>query len=114
MIACLGLFGLASISTEQRTKEVGIRKVLGASASNVVFTLSRKFMAWVVLSNIVAIPIAWYFMSKWLQEFAYRLPLSWWMLFVAGGFAFVIAFLTVGIQAIKAATANPVESLRCE
>ncbi|HEY9164546.1 MAG TPA: ABC transporter permease [Candidatus Kryptonia bacterium] len=114
MIACLGLFGLASISTEQRTKEVGIRKVLGASASNVVFTLSKKFMAWVVLSNIVAIPIAWYFMSKWLQEFAYRVPISWWTFIIAGGFAFIVALLTVGVQAIKAEMANPIESLRYE
>ena len=114
MIACLGLFGLASISAEQRTKEVGIRKVLGASMSNIVLTLSRDFLTWVVLSNIIAIPIAWYFMSKWLQDFAYRIPISWWMFIVAGGFAFIVAFLTVGIQAIKAATANPVESLRYE
>jgi putative ABC transport system permease protein len=114
MIACLGLFGLASISAEQRTKEVGIRKALGASMSNVVSTLSKEFLAWVVLSNLVAIPIAWYFMSKWLQDFAYRVPLSWWMFAVAGGMAFVIAFLTVGVRAIKAATANPVESLRHE
>jgi putative ABC transport system permease protein len=114
MIACLGLFGLASISAEQRTKEVGIRKALGASMSNIVLTLSRDFLAWVVLSNLIAIPIAWYFMSKWLQDFAYRIPLSWWMFAVAGGMAFVIAFLTVGVRAIKAATANPVEALRYE
>ena len=114
MIACLGLFGLASISAEQRTKEVGIRKVLGASMSDIVLTLSRDFLAWVVLSNIIAIPIAWYFMSKWLQDFAYRIPIGWWMFIVAGGFAFIVAFLTVGVQAIKAATANPVESLRYE
>ena len=114
MIACLGLFGLASISAEQRTKEVGIRKVLGASMPNVVLTLSRNFLTWVVLSNIVAIPISWYFMSKWLQNFAYKIPLSWWMFAIAGGFTFVIAFLTVGVQAIKTATANPVESLRYE
>jgi putative ABC transport system permease protein len=114
MIACLGLFGLASISAEQRTKEIGIRKVLGASMSNVVLTLSKEFLAWVVLSNIVAIPIAWYFMSKWLQDFAYRIPISWWMFIFAGGLAFIVAFLTVGVQALKAATANPVESLRYE
>jgi putative ABC transport system permease protein len=114
LIACLGLFGLASISAEQRTKEVGIRKALGASMSNIVITLSRDFLAWVVLSNLIAIPIAWYFMSKWLQDFAYRIPLSWWMFAVAGGMAFLIAFLTVGVRAIKAATANPVESLRYE
>ncbi len=114
MISCLGLLGLASISVEQRTKEVGIRKVLGASMSNIVLTLSKDFLTWVVLSNIVAIPIAWYFMSKWLQDFAYRIPLSWWMFAVAGGMAFVIASMTVGVRAIKAATANPVESLRYE
>jgi len=114
MIACLGLFGLASISAERRTKEVGIRKVLGASVTQVVLTLSRDFLVWVVLSNIVAIPIAWYFMAKWLQDFAYREPLSWWMFVAAGSIAFIIALLTVGTQAIKAATANPVEALRYE
>ena len=114
MIACLGLFGLASISAEQRTKEVGIRKVLGASNSDIVSALSRDFLAWVVLSNVVSIPIAWYFMSRWLEEFAYRVPLSWWMFVSASGIALFIASLTVGIQAVKAATANPVESLRYE
>jgi putative ABC transport system permease protein len=114
LIACLGLFGLASISAEQRMKEIGIRKALGASVSNVVLTLSKEFLAWVVLANLVAIPIAWYFMSKWLQDFAYRIPLRWWMFAIAGGMAFLIAFMTVGVRAIKAATANPVESLRYE
>jgi putative ABC transport system permease protein len=114
MIACLGLFGLSSISAEQRTKEVGIRKVMGASTPRVVFTLSRDFLIWVVLSNIAAIPTAWYFMSRWLQGFAYRVPLDWWMFVVAGGTACVVAFLTVSVQAIKAATANPVEALRYE
>ena len=114
LIACLGLFGLASISAEQRTKEIGIRKVLGASLTDVVLTLSRDFLGWVVVSNLIAIPVAWYFMNKWLQDFAYRIPLGWWMFVVAGSVAFFIAFLTVGVQAIKAATANPVESLRYE
>jgi len=114
MIACLGLFGLASISAEQRTKEVGIRKVLGASMSNIVSALSRDFLAWVVLSNVVSIPIAWYFMSRWLEEFAYRISLSWWMFIGASGIALFIASLTVGVQAVKAATANPVEALRYE
>ncbi|HTX19109.1 MAG TPA: ABC transporter permease [Bacteroidota bacterium] len=114
MIACLGLFGLASISAEQRTKEVGIRKVLGASITDVVFTLSKDFMTWVVLSNLVAIPVAWYFMSKWLEDFAYRIPINWWMFGLAAAFGFAIALLTVGAQAMKAATANPVESLRYE
>jgi len=114
VIACLGLFALSSFMITQRTKEIGVRRVLGASMSNVVFILSKDFLILVAISNVIAWPVAYYFMNKWLQDYAYRIGISWWMFAVAGGMAFVIAFLTVGVQAIKAATANPVESLRYE
>jgi putative ABC transport system permease protein len=114
LIACLGLFGLVSISAEQKTKEIGIRKVLGASILNVALDLSKDFLLLVVISNIIAWPIAYYFMNKWLEDFVYRIELSWWMFILAGGTALAIALVTVSSQAIKAALANPVESLRCE
>ncbi|HVO75921.1 MAG TPA: FtsX-like permease family protein, partial [Ignavibacteriaceae bacterium] len=114
LIACLGLFGLISISAEQRTKEIGIRKVLGASISNVSLILSKDFLILVVLSNLIAWPVAYYFMNKWLEDFAYRIDIHWWMFALAGGIALVIALATVSIQAIKAAAANPVDSLRYE
>jgi putative ABC transport system permease protein len=114
MIAGLGLLGLASLSAEQRTKEIGIRKVLGASVSDIIIILSKEFLMWVIVSNAIAWPIAFYVMNKWLQSFAYRVDLSWWVFEVSGLFALVIALLTVGSQAVKAATANPVESLRYE
>lgn len=113
-ISCLGLFGLASFSSEQRTKEIGIRKVLGASVSGVLVMLTRDFTKWVLISNFIAWPIAWYAMSKWLQGFAYRVEMSWWLFVLAGGLTMLIAFITVSWQAIRAATANPVESLRYE
>jgi putative ABC transport system permease protein len=114
LISCLGLFGLASFTAEQRTKEIGVRKVLGASVAGVVAMLTKDFTRWVLLANIVAWPIAWFAMSKWLQNFAYHIDISWWMFALAGGLASSIALLTVGWQAIRAATANPVESLRYE
>ena len=114
LIACLGLFGLVSISAEQRTKEVGIRKVLGASISNVALILSKDFLILVIVSNVIAFPVAYYFMNKWLQDFAYRIDISWWIFALSGGIALVIAMATVSFQAIKAAIANPVESLRYE
>jgi putative ABC transport system permease protein len=114
VIACLGLFGLASLMTEQRTKEVGIRKVLGASMSSIVSLLSNDFLKLVALANIIAWPIAYYVMNRWLQNFAYRIDISWWVFVLAGGLALVIALLTVSTQAIKAALANPVEALRYE
>jgi putative ABC transport system permease protein len=113
-ISCLGLFGLASFSSEQRTKEIGIRKILGASVSGVLVMLTGDFTKWVLISNVIAWPIAWYAMSKWLQGFAYRVEMSWWVFVLAGGLTMLIAFLTVSWQAVKAATANPVESLRYE
>ena len=114
VIACLGLLALSSFMTAQRTKEIGIRKVLGATILNVTFILSKKFLMLVVLSNIIAWPVAYYFMNKWLQDFAYRINISWWMFVLSGGIALLIAIATVSFQAIKAATANPVESLRYE
>jgi putative ABC transport system permease protein len=113
-IACLGLFGLASLSAQQRTREVGIRKVLGASSWHMVVLLSREFLLWVAISNVIAFPVAWYAMHRWLEDFAYRTDIGWWVFAVAGGLSMVIAMLTVSTQAIKAALANPVEALRYE
>ncbi len=114
LIACLGLFGLASFTVEQKIKEIGIRKVLGASMTNVVFLLTKKFMKWVAIANIIAWPVAYYSMNKWLEGFAYRIKLGIWIFVLSAVIAFLIAFLTVGIQALKAATADPVISLRYE
>jgi putative ABC transport system permease protein len=113
-VACLGLFGLASFTTEQRTKEIGIRKVLGASVGGLVGLLSQDFVKLVLLANIFAWPLAYFAMNKWLQDFAYRIDIGWWIFALAGGMALVIALLTVSFQAIKAALANPVEALRYE
>jgi putative ABC transport system permease protein len=114
LIACIGLLGLSSFLLEQRTKEVGIRKVLGASESALVFRLSKEFIIGVSLANLIAWPIAWYLMNGWLQNFAYRIDLTPWPFLIAALSAVVIALFTVSWQAIRAATANPVESLRYE
>lgn len=114
IISCLGLFGLASYSAERRIKEIGIRKVLGATVQNVVTMLSRDFIKLVLISNLVAWPIAWYALNKWLSDFAYRINISWGVFIIAGVAALLIALLTVSFQAIKAAIANPVKSLRTE
>ncbi len=113
-VACLGLFGLASFMAEQRTKEIGIRKVLGATVSNVTLLLSKDFVKLVLAANLIAWPAAYFAMNKWLQAFAYRINLGWWMFALAGGVALAIALLTVSTQAIKAALTNPVEALRYE
>lgn len=113
-IACLGLLGLVTFTAEQRVKEIGIRKVLGARISDIVKLLSGELMQLVIISTLVAAPIAWWAMNKWLQGFAYRIGIQWWVLLSAGGIALLIAFITVGIQAIRSATANPVKSLRSE
>jgi len=113
-VACLGLLGLASFVAEQRTKEIGIRKVLGASISNIVFMLTKEFTRWVLIANIVACPIAYYAMNKWLQNFAYRISIGVLIFLSAGMIALFIALLTVSFQSIKAGLANPVESLRYE
>ncbi|MGH7598687.1 MAG: ABC transporter permease [bacterium] len=113
-IACIGLLGLAAFATEQRTKEIGVRKVLGASVPNLVALLSKDFSKWVLLANLIAWPVAYFAMNKWLQDFAYRIDIGWWVFALAGGLALLIALLTVSTQAIKAALANPVEALRYE
>lgn len=114
LISCLGLFGLAAFSAEQRQKEIGIRKVLGASVAGVVGLLSKEFVKLVTISFIIATPVAWWAMSKWLQAFAYKITISWWMFAAAGVLSVLIALVTVSFQAIKAALANPVRSLRSE
>jgi len=114
IIACLGLFGLASYSAEKRIKEVGIRKVLGAGVFNMVALLSGSFIRLVVISIVIAWAIAWFAINKWLEDFAYRVEISWWVFALAGLVAILIALLTVSTQAIKAAIANPVKSLRTE
>ncbi|HLK29389.1 MAG TPA: ABC transporter permease [Puia sp.] len=114
LIACLGLFGLSTFIAEQRTKEIGIRKVLGSSVSSIVQLLSKDFIKLVAISFIVAAPLAWWFMNKWLQDFANRVDISWWIFLLAGALALIIALATVSFQAIKAALMNPVKSLRTE
>jgi len=113
-ISCLGLFGLAAFTAEQRTKEIGVRKVLGATVFNVLQLISKEFLALVVISLVIATPIAYYFMYNWLQDYQYRTPLSWWIFAATGTGALGITLLTVSFQAIKAAIANPVKSLRSE
>ncbi len=113
-IACLGLFGLASYTAEQRTKEIGIRKVLGSSITNIVILLTKEFSKWILIANIIAWPVAYLAMESWLERFAYRADLNLWIFILSGGIALTIAILTVSYQAIKAALANPVDSLKYE
>jgi putative ABC transport system permease protein len=113
-IACLGLFGLSAFAISQRIKEIGIRKVLGADVSTIVTLLSKDFLKLVAISAIVAFPVAWYFMNNWLQDFAYRISMPWWIFIIAGIVAAFIALITISFQAIKAAISNPVKSLRTE
>jgi putative ABC transport system permease protein len=114
IISCLGLFGLAAYSAEKRIKEIGIRKVLGATVQNVVSLLSKDFIKLVLIANFIAWPLAWFSLNKWLQDFAYRINISWWVFLAAGSAALLIAMLTLSSLAIKAAVANPVKSLRTE
>ena len=113
-ISCLGLLGLASYSTIQRTREIGIRKVMGASVANIVNLLSKDFLLLVILSFFIAAPVAWWFMHHWLKDFAYRTPIDWWIFIVACGLALLIAMATISFQAIRSAVANPVKSLKAE
>ena len=113
-ISCLGLFGLASFMAEKRTKEIGIRKILGASVSGVVILLNREFIKWILIANIIASPVAYYAMSKWLQGFAYRINMEVWIFALAALAALAIAVVTVSYQSVRAATANPADSLRYE
>jgi putative ABC transport system permease protein len=114
LIACLGLLGLAAFTAEQRTKEIGIRKVLGASVGSIITLLSRDFLKLVLVAIVIASPLAWYAMNRWLQDFAYRIDIEWWMFALAGLIAVGIALLTVSFQSVKAALMNPVKSLRSE
>ncbi|MCB9294734.1 MAG: ABC transporter permease [Lewinellaceae bacterium] len=114
LIACLGLFGLAAFTAEQRTKEIGIRKILGASVASLVGLLSRDFLKLVALALAIALPLAWYAMHRWLQNFAYRIDIAWWVLPLAALLALLVAFLTVSVQSLRVATGNPAEALRSE
>jgi putative ABC transport system permease protein len=114
LIACLGLFGLAAYAAEQRTKEIGIRKVLGASVSHITAMLSKDFLKLVIIAAVIAFPLAWWVMYAWLQDFAYRTSISWWVFLMAGVLAALIAIVTVSFQTIRAAIMNPVKSLKNE
>ncbi|HYE56279.1 MAG TPA: FtsX-like permease family protein, partial [Chitinophagaceae bacterium] len=114
LLACLGLFGLTAYAVVQRTKEIGIRKILGASVANIIALLSKDFLLLVIIAIVVASPLAWYAADRWLQDFTYRINIEWWVFGIAGTGALVIALLTISVQAIKAALANPVKSLRTE
>lgn len=114
LIACLGLFGLVAFTAEQRTKEIGIRKVLGATVSSIVALLSKDFLKLVLVAFGLAVPVAYYAMNRWLEDFAYRIELGPGVFLLAGGAALVIALATAGVHAVRAALANPVESLRYE
>ena len=113
-LACLGLLGLSSYTAKQRIKEIGIRKVLGASVSGIAAMLSVDFVKLVLIAILISAPVAWWVMSKWLQGFAYKTEMNWWIFLVAGGSAVFIAIATISFQAIKTALANPVKSLRSE
>ena len=113
-ISCLGLFGLVTFTAEQKTKEIGIRKVLGASVTGIIQMLSKGFLKLVGIAAIIAFPVAWWTMHRWLNDFAYRVDIGWWVFVAAGISALLIALLTISFQSIKAAVANPVESLRTE
>jgi ABC-type antimicrobial peptide transport system permease subunit len=113
-ISCLGLWGLATFSAQARTKEIGIRKVLGASVNKIVMLLSKDFLLLVLISLLIATPVAWYGMNQWLQNYAFRTEITWWIFAFSGLIAITIAIVTVSFQAIKAAISNPVESLRSE
>ncbi|UCE22860.1 MAG: hypothetical protein JSV46_11820 [Candidatus Aminicenantes bacterium] len=113
-ISCLGLLGLASFTAEQRTKEIGIRKVLGSTVAGVVFLLSKEFIKWVLLANLISWPVAYYAVHNWLDNFAFRTRIGWEIFLFSGCLALVISLLTVCYQSIKAALANPIDSLRYE
>ena len=114
LIACLGLFGLVTFAAEQRIREIGIRKVLGAAVTDILKMLSKDFVKLLLLSICIASPVAWWAMNKWLQDFAYQISISWWMFVAVGAICLLIALVTISFQAIKAAVANPVKSLRME
>ncbi|HWH61927.1 MAG TPA: FtsX-like permease family protein, partial [Ginsengibacter sp.] len=113
-ISCLGLLGLVIFTAEQRTKEFGIRKVLGASPVTLFSLLSKEFLLLVLIALLIASPLAWIGMNKWLQDYVYHIDISWWMFVIAGLVAVLIALITISFQAVKASRANPVKSLRTE
>ena len=114
LLACLGLFGLTAFAVVQRTKEIGIRKILGANIPSIISLLSKDFLLLIMIAIVVASPLAWYAASTWLQDFVYRIKIEWWVFVLAGVVALGIALLTISFQAVKAALANPVKSLRTE
>ena len=114
LIACVGLLGLATYSVRQRTREISIRKVLGAMPGNIILILSKDFLALIGVASLIAFPLSWWAMHGWLQNFAYRVEISWWIFLLAGALAVLIAMLTISWQAIRAAISNPVDSLRSE
>jgi putative ABC transport system permease protein len=114
LIACLGLFGLASFTAEQRTKEIGVRKVLGAAVPGIVVLLTREFVQWVLIADLIAWPAAYFLMQSWLQGFAFRTGIQWWLFLATGAGTMAVALLTVGFQALRAADANPVHALKYE
>jgi len=113
-ISCMGLLGLVMYTTTLRTKEIGVRKILGASVSHIVSILSRDFIQLVIIASFIAVPITWYTMHKWLDNFAYKTPVQWWLFLLSALFMMAIALVTLSIQTFRAANANPVESLRSE
>jgi putative ABC transport system permease protein len=113
-ICSLGLLGLAAFTAQVRTREIGVRKVLGASVSGIVGLLAKDFIKLVLIAILIAVPVAWFSMNKWLQAFAYRINISWWVFLLAGSIAILIAFITISFQSVKAALSNPVNSLRSE
>jgi len=114
LLACLGLFRLAAFTSLQRTKEIGIRKVLGAGLSNIVMLVAAQFLKLVAIAFIIAVPLGWLAANRWLQDFAYRINISWWIFPAAGITVLLIALMTVGYHALKAALVNPVKSIRTE
>jgi ABC-type antimicrobial peptide transport system permease subunit len=114
IVSCLGLFGLAAFTAQKRQKEIGIRKVVGATVQNVVTMLSADFIKLIIVSIVIAMPVSWFFMNKWLEGFAYRTDISPWLFVLIGVLVIIIAFATISFQAIKAALMNPVKSLRSE
>jgi ABC-type antimicrobial peptide transport system permease subunit len=113
-LSCLGLFGLAAFTAEKRKKEIGVRKVMGASTMGILTLVSKDFVNLILVSIVIAMPLAWYFANNWLESYAYQTNLSWWIFVASGILLILIAVVTVGFQAFKAASANPVDSLKSE